>query len=87
VEVIRQHHDRIDRERVRTSRRPNRCTQRADVIDQSARPPIDERGREEIRSARDEIPPVSHHAARISRISLRSIRATGVARGREKTTG
>src|SRR5712672_204571 len=37
---------------------------------------IGERNREEVRSARDEIPTVSDHAGILTRISLRSIRAT-----------
>jgi len=56
--------------------RPYGHVQSADVINENARSPIRERHGEKERAARDEIPPVSDHVPRISRISLHSIRAT-----------
>src|SRR5437588_12112355 len=46
------------------------------MVDQRTRASVCQRGCEEIRSARDEIPPISDHAAKIPRLSLRSSRAT-----------
>ena len=80
VQVVRQHHNRIDREGMSPSGHSHGRTQRADVIEQSAGSPIRERGREKERSAREEIAPVSDHARRISRISRCSIQATAVLR-------
>src|SRR5947209_5840666 len=46
------------------------------MVDKDARVAVEERYREEVRSSRDEIPPISDHAAKIPRHSLRSSRAT-----------
>src|SRR5438270_11659062 len=46
------------------------------MVDQRTRASVCQRGCEEIRSSRDEIPPISDHAAKIPRLSLRSSRAT-----------
>jgi hypothetical protein len=46
------------------------------MVDQDARVTIRKRRREEERAACKEIPPVSNHAASISRLALRSSRAT-----------
>jgi hypothetical protein len=62
MQVIGQHHDRIDLERVRPPRRPEGGAQSVGVLDQHARSSIRERRRKEVRSAFDEIPPVSDHA-------------------------
>jgi hypothetical protein len=79
VQVVRQDHNRIDRERMQAARLSHRCTQAVNMIDQRARGSIGERHREEKRSACNEIPTVPDHAAMLTRISLRSIRATNYA--------
>jgi hypothetical protein len=76
MQVIRQNHGRVDVEGMRLPRRPKRRTQGGDVIDQRARLSIRQRHGEEVRPARNEIPAISHHAGRITQISLRPIQAT-----------
>jgi hypothetical protein len=61
---------------MRLPRRTKGRAQDIDMVDQDARVTIRKRRREEERAACKEIPPVSNHAASISRLSLRSSRAT-----------
>ncbi len=76
VQMVGQHHDRFDAERRTSLGRSEGASQQPDMLDQHARFSIGERGGDEKRAACNKISPVSDHAGRISRISLRSIRAT-----------
>jgi hypothetical protein len=69
-------HDRIDREWMRAARISCGSAQRLNVIDQRPQASIHERCGKEKRSACNEISTVPDHAAMLTRISLRSIRAT-----------
>jgi hypothetical protein len=63
MQMVRQDNDGVDRKGMGLSRLAKGGTQCVDVHDQHTRCSIDERRREEIRSARNKIPPVSNHAA------------------------
>ena len=66
MQMLRQHHDRIDHERVRLACLADRGAQRLHVVDQCARIPIFKRHREEVCSTGNEIAPISNDAARRS---------------------
>jgi len=72
VQMFRQDHDGVDRERTFAPTGVERRPQRVDVIDKRGRMPVRERHREEERSAWNEVAPVSYHWAIVSRMSLRS---------------
>jgi len=78
VQVLRQHYDRINREPIRSACLANRRAQRLNVIEQGSRRSVRERDGEEERPACCEIPTISDHVEMLTRISLRSIRATAL---------
>jgi hypothetical protein len=62
VEMVRQHDDRIDMERVTRACPPRSFTQRIDFVDEEAAPTIEQRDGEEPASSRDEGAAVVGHA-------------------------
>jgi hypothetical protein len=72
MKVIRQDHDRINRERARLPGRAKRSTQGAGVIDESRGSAISQRHGEEECSTLDAVPPISDHSDIIPENSLRS---------------
>ncbi len=61
VQMLRQHHNSIDRERRGLFRDPKRRSQSVDMIHQHCRPTIRQSNRKEICPARHAAPPISHH--------------------------
>jgi hypothetical protein len=61
---------------------PERVAQALNVVDQHRRPPVTQRYREEKHPTGDEIAPIADHGARLPRIALRFIRATGYGLGK-----
>jgi hypothetical protein len=69
VQVVRQDHNRIDRERMRAARVSHSRAQGNDVIDQRLRSSVRDRHGKEKRSTRDDIPTIPDHASIVTRIS------------------
>src|SRR5579885_1132673 len=76
MQVFRQDHNGVDHERALVPRDTERHPQVVRVVNHHRGCPVGERDREKIGAAWDEIAPVSNHRLMLSRISLRSIRAT-----------
>src|SRR5437660_785841 len=76
MQVFRQDHDGLNRERTLVPRDTERRPQGAHVMHQRRGCPVSERDREEIGAPWNEVAPVSDHLRSLSRIALRSIRAT-----------
>jgi hypothetical protein len=69
MQVFRQDHDGLDRERTLVPRDPERRAQGAYVIHHRGGCPVRERDREEIGAAWNEVAPVSDHPRSLSRIA------------------
>jgi hypothetical protein len=76
MQVVRKDHDSLDRERPLAPRDAKSRAQCVHVVNQNRGCPIRERDREEVGAAWDVVAPVSNHPLILSRITLRSIRAT-----------
>jgi hypothetical protein len=62
MQMIRQHDDGIDRERMLTPRDPKGAAQQSDVFDENRRPAIGQRGGEEKRPACYKISSIENHS-------------------------
>jgi hypothetical protein len=77
MQVVRQHHSGINCKRALAPCGRSGTAQRLDMIDKDLRCAVGNCRRNEECTAREEVPAISDHSCSLSRISLRSIRATG----------
>src|ERR1041384_1379607 len=76
MQVVRQDYNCIDGKGAFFAGQTKRRAKRVGIINKRRRTPVGERNRKEESATGDEITPVAHHSLSLSRISLRSIRAT-----------